>query len=88
LAAYLVGALSQRGWDRQPWRTAVAMAIGNLAIYVCGLLWLARFVPARSLLEIGLLPFLLGDALKITLAMMLLPSAWRLVADRDFQGGV
>jgi biotin transporter BioY len=77
LAAFLVGSLSQRGWDRQPWKTALAMMMGNLAIYACGLLWLARFVPSGSLMQTGLLPFLAGDALKIGLAMLALPAAWR-----------
>lgn len=84
LAAAVVGALSERGWDRQTWRTAAAMLVGNLAIYVCGLLWLARFVPGEALLGTGLLPFLLGDALKIGLAMMVLPAAWRWVGHDDF----
>lgn len=85
MAAFLVGALSQRGWDRSAWKTALAMAVGNLVIYVCGLMWLARFVPAESLIEIGLLPFLLGDAVKIGLAVMLLPTAWRLFGDRRLE---
>jgi biotin transport system substrate-specific component len=58
------------------------MVIGNLAIYICGLLWLARFVPVESLLRVGLLPFLLGDAFKIGLSMLLLPSAWHLINGR------
>jgi biotin transporter BioY len=79
LAAFVVGALSERGWDRQVWRTAAAMVLGNLVIYACGLLWLARFVPGDALLGTGLVPFLLGDALKIGVAMLILPAAWRLV---------
>jgi biotin transport system substrate-specific component len=82
LAAFLVGTLSERGWDHQAWKTALAMVIGNLAIYICGLLWLARFVPVESLLRVGLLPFLLGDAFKIGLSMLLLPSAWHLINGR------
>lgn len=77
LAAYVVGALSERGWDRQPTPTALAMVIGNLVIYACGLLWLARFVPGEALLQAGLMPFLLGDALKIGVAMLVLPAVWR-----------
>ena len=77
LAAYVVGALSERGWDRNAAQTAQAMVIGNLVIYACGLAWLAHFVPADSLFQTGLAPFLLGDALKIGAAMLALPAAWR-----------
>jgi biotin transport system substrate-specific component len=38
-AAYVIGRLAERGWDRK-WNVSVAMLIGNLLIYVTGLLWL------------------------------------------------
>lgn len=38
-AAYVVGRLAERGWDRK-WNVTVAMLIGSLLIYVPGLLWL------------------------------------------------
>ncbi len=38
-AAYVVGKLAERGWDRK-WNVTVAMMIGSLLIYVPGLLWL------------------------------------------------
>src|SRR3972149_1236282 len=40
LAAALVGYLAERRWDRGPW-VHVAMLLGNVALYVPGLLWLA-----------------------------------------------
>ena len=39
LAAYLVGMLAERGWDRRA-SVPLAMIIGNLVIYVVGLPWL------------------------------------------------
>ena len=38
-AAYVVGKLAERGWDRK-WNVTLAMLIGSLLIYVPGLLWL------------------------------------------------
>lgn len=38
-AAYVVGRLAERGWDRG-WNVTVAMLIGNVLLYVPGLLWL------------------------------------------------
>lgn len=43
LAAALVGLLAERRWDRGPWVHA-AMLLGNLLIYVPGLLWLAYLI--------------------------------------------
>jgi biotin transport system substrate-specific component len=78
-AAFVVGFLSERGWDRKPWATAVSMLIGNGMIYVAGVLWLSRFVGWQAVLSIGVLPFLAGDALKIALATILLPAGWKLI---------
>jgi biotin transport system substrate-specific component len=85
-AAYVVGALAERGWDRHAGTTILAMIFGNLTIYVYGLSWLAVLVyllgrgsPGRGILAVGLYPFLLGDGLKIILAAILLPSGWRLI---------
>jgi len=79
VAAFVVGLLSERGWDRNPWATAVSMIIGNGILYVTGMLWLSRFVGWQAVLTTGFLPFLPGDALKIALAMILLPAGWKLI---------
>lgn len=78
-AAALVGWLAERGWDRRPWSTAGAMLIGNMAIYAFALPWLARFMAADAVLVGGLYPFIPGDLIKIALAMVALPSGWRLL---------
>ena len=82
-AAYVVGWLAERGWDRRVLTAALAMVVGNLVIYALGLAGLARFVPAGSLLPFGLLPFLPGDALKIALAAAVLPGAWALTRSKS-----
>ena len=84
LAAAVVGYLAERGWDRSVWRTALAMLAGNLVIYLFGLPWLAAFLagtgneaPLQAAITFGLVPFLLGDGLKLALAACLLPVAWK-----------
>jgi biotin transport system substrate-specific component len=80
-AAALVGALAGRGTDRTPVRTAGTMVLGNLVIYAVGLPWLmasAGFDLGTGL-EKGVVPFLIGDTMKIVLAAGLLPAAWTLV---------
>ena len=97
LSAAIVGYLAERGWDRRVTTTALAMVIGNIAIYVCGVLWLANFYAGPGAAYVantgaetalgaaiyaGLLPFLVGDVLKLALAAAALPLAWRLVRGR------
>lgn len=40
VAAFAVGLLAERGWDRRPWSALGAMLVGNLLIYAVGLPWL------------------------------------------------
>ena len=81
-AAFAVGWLAERGWDRKP-RVLLAMLVGNILLYVPGLLWLSTFAPAESrwatTLEWGLTPFIVGDAVKLVAASLFLPGAWKLV---------
>ena len=80
LAAVVCGYLAERGWDRRVWTTALAMLIGNIVIYVPGLLWLGTlFGWDKPILEWGLTPFVLGDFVKLCLAAAVLPLAWKLI---------
>lgn len=81
-ATWVTGALSERGWDREPWSTALAMAIGSCVILAFGTLWLSRFVGWDKALQTGFLPFIPGDLLKIAMATALLPAGWKLIGRR------
>lgn len=83
IAAGAVGWLAERGWDRNIATTAAAMLIGNILIYVPGLAVLAHFVETDKVLKFGLLPFLIGDALKLALAAAVLPLTWRFLKKRS-----
>lgn len=81
LAATLVGYLVQRyALDRKPLGAALAMLAGTAVIYAVGLGWLGAVthLQGSALLTAGLTPFLLGDAIKLGLAALLLPGAWAL----------
>lgn len=75
-AAGLVGFLAERGWDRRLVTTLLAMILGNLVIYAFGAGWLSTFLGLTDALAKGVLPFLIGDAFKIVLAMIALPGGW------------
>lgn len=81
LAAGVSGYLAEHGWDRSAFRTAIAMVIGNVVIYIPGAVWLGTIVnSADKAITLGVLPFLYGDALKLAIAVIVLPLAWRLAA--------
>lgn len=80
LAAAACGRLAERGWDRSMVKTAAAMLVGNVLIYVPGLLWLGTVVGwDKPVLAWGLTPFLLGDLTKLALAVAVLPAIWKVV---------
>jgi biotin transport system substrate-specific component len=84
LAAAVVGRLAELGWDRRIGGAAGAMLVGNLLIYAVGAPWLAA-VTGRSLgeaIEVGVLPFLAWDTLKILAAAAVFPAAWWVVGRR------
>jgi biotin transport system substrate-specific component len=76
-AAFLVGWLAERGWDRRTLAAFGAMTVGNLVIYAFGVSWLAWMVGPNRALALGAAPFVLGDVLKIILGTAMLPLGWR-----------
>ena len=83
IAAIVCGWLAERGWGQNFVATAACMVVGNLVIYLFGISWLGVVVGwDKPLLDWGVLPFLWGDLLKITLAAITMPLAWKLIAKR------
>ena len=69
-AAYLIGIISEMGRGRVA-IDVMAMVAGTLVIYAFGVSWL-KVVTGMSFskaLTVGMLPFLIGDALKIAAAI-------------------
>lgn len=81
LAGALVGWLAQRGADRTPLKTAGTMVLGNVVIYAVGVPYLmaATGMDLATGVDKGLVPFLIGDGIKVAVAAGLLPAAWKLV---------
>ena len=82
-AAWLVGALAERGKDRSIDSALPSFLAGNSIIYAFGVTWLLISVPSittmSQALTVGLFPFVIGDAVKILAASLLLPAAWKMV---------
>jgi biotin transport system substrate-specific component len=79
IAAFVTGWLCQRRLDRSFKTSAMAMLPGSLIIYAIGVPWLA-FVTHLSIavaMSKGMVPFLIGDALKLIAAATLLPTTWK-----------
>lgn len=84
LSAAVVGWLAERGQDRRFDTSVSAMLAGTAITYVCGVAWLAHHlgVDSSTAMEYGLTPFVIGDALKLLLAGVLMPIAWSRFGER------
>jgi biotin transport system substrate-specific component len=83
VAAFVVGWLAERGWDRSVIRTLAAMVLGTAIIFAPGVLWLGTLIGwDKPVLDFGLYPFLPGAVFKIGLAAAVLPLAWKAVPKR------
>ena len=84
-AAAAVGALAERRHDRTVLTAAPAFLTGTVIIYLFGVAWLGEYldVGATEAMELGLVPFVIGDLIKAALAAVMLPTAWRLVDSRN-----
>lgn len=80
-AAFIAGVLARRAADRSVWRTAALAGASTLAAYAVGVPWLMAFlgVDLATGLALGMLPFLIGDAVKMLAAAVLLPGTWKVV---------
>ena len=79
VGAFVVGRIAEHGATRHFWRAVGLMVIGNVIIYVFGTVWLAVSLHwnAQTAIAEGVLPFLVGDAVKIVIAAELLPLTWK-----------
>ncbi len=67
-AAILAGAAARRGWMNGVVRTVAAFVLADALVFVFGLVWLSLALGWPKAVAVGLAPFLLGEAIKISLA--------------------
>jgi biotin transport system substrate-specific component len=88
VAAFVVGYLAERGFDRRYLTSVLAMFAGLAIIFVSGVTWLGLFartlagsapVGIQAALSTGLYPFILPDVIKLLVAAGLVPALWRVV---------
>ncbi len=84
IAAFLVGLLAEREWDRRYVTAAAAMLIGLAVIFAGGISWLTVSVTHSlgAAVTSGLVPFIALDVIKVAAAAAILPQAWKLVGAR------
>jgi biotin transport system substrate-specific component len=80
-AAFITGSFAEHGWDKRYLTAVLAMAIGSAIILLSGLGWfmVVMNTPPVAAFNVSVLPFIVGDAIKIVLAAAVLPTGWALL---------
>lgn len=81
VASGVIGLMAERGLDRSFRTSLLPFLVGTIIIYAIGATWLTislGWTPADGFAK-GVAPFLIGDAIKLVLAGLALPAAWKLV---------
>jgi biotin transport system substrate-specific component len=81
-AAWVTGALAERGWDRSVLLSAAAMLVGTVVIFLFGLAPLIAAAGLQRAVETGLIPFLASSGLKVALGAALMPALWYVLGGR------
>lgn len=80
-AAAIIGFLANKGFSQSPLKLAFSLALGTVTIYALGVsgLMVSLGLTLNQALTAGVLPFLIGDALKALAAAALVPAAFKLL---------
>lgn len=83
-AVYLIGWISEKG-ERRFWIEIAAMILGMLVVYGLGVAWLKQYTGKTwpQTLAIGMIPFLIGDAVKIAAAGCIAKAVRPLMVQRE-----
>ncbi|MER8670060.1 biotin transporter BioY [Mesorhizobium sp. M1156] len=77
--AAIVGWAADRGWDRHPIKLFNAMLVAEIVMMAMGFAWLALLIGPEKSWQFGVLPFIVGDLIKVALAATLVPAVWSLL---------
>jgi biotin transport system substrate-specific component len=79
VAAFVIGWLAERGFDRSVLKLAAAMTFGHVLILSLGFVWLSQFVGVDKAWALGVTPFYWATVIKTALGAVALPAVWSLV---------
>ena len=85
---YLIGKIAHKDHSRIV-TDVLAMICGTLVLYACGVSWLKTVtgMPLPKALAVGMVPFLIGDAIKIAAAAVIARALRPVVRVADYASG-
>jgi biotin transport system substrate-specific component len=78
--AAIAGWAADRGFDRNPFKLFGAFMAAEVVMMAMGFAWLALLIGADKAWQFGVVPFVVGDLIKVALAASLVPAVWSVLA--------
>lgn len=90
-AAFVAGWFAERAWDRKPWLAFVGFTAASIVPFLFGVPYMAVILNMVmgldygliQVLQVGVLPFIVGGVIKAGVAAVAIPGAWALVRKVD-----
>lgn len=90
-AAFVAGWFAERAWDRKPWLAFLGFVAASIVPFLFGVPYMAFILNSVlgldygfvQILELGVLPFIVGGLIKAAVAAAVIPGAWALVRAAD-----
>lgn len=76
-AAFVSGYLAERGFGRHLMTSFMTAIIGVSIIFFCGLSALSTFVGFDQAIQVGLMPFVVSEPIKLLAVALLIPRLWK-----------
>lgn len=90
-AAYVAGFVAERAWDRKPVLAFAGFVAASIIPFIIGVPYMAVILAAvlgqeitfQSVLDAGVLPFIVPGLIKAAMIALLIPAVWQLVRSVD-----
>ena len=79
VAAAIVGEAADRGLSKRPFAMFGTMLVADILVFALGFVWLTTLIGAAKAFEFGVVPFVLGDLVKIALASAIVAATWKIL---------
>ena len=82
LMAIFIGWMAEKGWTSRTVPAFLTLLVADALCFIMGIAWLSTIVGFDKAIEYGLVPFALGDLVKVFLATAILTAGRRIAPTR------
>ncbi|MFD0915911.1 biotin transporter BioY [Pseudahrensia aquimaris] len=77
VAAFIIGTAADKGWSKSAIKMGGVILAADVVIFMLGFAWLSTLIGAEKAFTFGVVPFVLGDLVKIAIAALAVSAVWK-----------